>query len=68
MILYKDYIASLLKDKHVRLTCDCLVKLDVSGVVVDHELIGNEIIYIITDVQRLVRIGENTPKLHIEII
>lgn len=68
MILYKDYIKSQLLNKRVRFVSDCIVKIDVTGTVIDTENSGSEIIYIVNTGDRIVKIGENTSKLSIEIL
>jgi len=68
MILYKDYIKSQLLNKRVRFVSDCIVKIDVTGTVIDAENSGSEIIYIVNTGDRIVKIGENTSKLSIEIL
>ena len=68
MTLYKDYIKSQLLNKRVRFVSDCIVKIDVTGTVIDAENSGSEIIYIVNTGDRIVKIGENTSKLSIEIL
>ena len=68
MILYKDYIKSQLLGKRVRFVSDCIVKIDVTGTVIDTENSGSEIIYIVNTGDRIVKIGENTSKLSIEFL
>ena len=64
---YKEFIGNQLKGRTVRFVCDCIVKLDIKGVVVDYEVNNNEIIYFIDTGKKIVKIGENTPKLKIEL-
>lgn len=66
--LYKDYIKNQFLGRTVRFTSDCIVHLDVTGTVVDTDHIGSEIIYIVDVGGRLLKIGENTSKLHIEFV
>ena len=66
MMNYKDYIANILLGKKVRIVCDCIIKLDVCGMISDYEVRDGEIIYYINTGDRVVKIGENTPKLQIE--
>lgn len=68
MTLYKDYIKSQLLNKRVRFVSNCIVKIDVTGTVIDAENSGSEIIYIVNTGDRIVKIGENTSKLSIEIL
>lgn len=67
MIVYKDFIANQLKGKTVRFICDCIIKMDIKGLVADYEITNNEIIYIVDTGDKILKIGENTPKLKIEL-
>lgn len=67
-MLYKDYIQSLFIDRKVRFTSDCIVKLDITGMVVGVEHSGSELIYLVNTGTRIVKIGENTSKLTIEFL
>ena len=44
----KDYIASLFINKTIHVKCDCLLPIDITGIVVDYELIGTEIVICIS--------------------
>lgn len=68
MVNYKEWVASQLKGKKVRMKCDCLIQMDIIGVVVDADTTHNEIIYTVNTDGRYVKVGENTPKLQIEIL
>lgn len=68
MKLYKSYVGDLFKGKQVHVFCDCVIKLDVRGRVVDYTISGTEIIYLVDTGERIIKIGENTPKLKIELI
>lgn len=69
MINYKEHIMSIFKGKAVHFKCDCLLGLDVRGVVVDTEMMGSEIIYILkTKDGKYIKVGENTPGLRIEFL
>lgn len=69
MILYKDWIAEQLKGKKVRFRCDCIVPLDVIGVVVGWSRVSDEIVYQVKveGTPKIVRVGENTHNLMIEV-
>lgn len=67
-MLYKDFIKKQFIGRTVRFTSDCIVRLDITGTVVDTEHSGSEIIYIVDVGGRLMKIGENTSKLCIEFI
>lgn len=62
----KDYIASLFSNKTIHVKCNCLLPIDVTGIVVDYEIIGNEIVLCISKDSKIIRIGLNTPSLQIE--
>ena len=42
--------------------------MDVIGRVIDTELVGSEILYIIDTGTQITKVGENTPKLKIEFL
>ncbi len=66
MVGYKDYIKQQFVGKRVRFMSDCIIKIDVTGVVVDTEQSGSEIMFLVDTGSRIVKIGENTSKLQIE--
>lgn len=71
MTAYKKYIASQLEGKRVRFVCDCVIRIDITGEVVGHELSQHgEIVYkvFVPESNRTVKIGENTHGLAIEIL
>ncbi len=59
---------SLFKGKNVHFECECLLHLNISGTVVDTELINNEIIFILIINKKRIKIGENTPGLKIKFL
>lgn len=63
---YKDYIAKYMLGKKFRFYCDCLIKLDITGIVTKYSINGSEIIYLIETEKGPVKIGENTPNLQIK--
>ena len=63
---FKDYIGKSLKDHKLRFKCDCLVPLDVIGVIKDYEIISGEIIFIVDVNGKIIKIGENHPNLYAE--
>ena len=67
-LLYKSWLKKQFMGRTVRFSSDCIAKLDVTGTVVDTEQSGSEIIYIIHSGDRVIKIGENTPKLCIEFV
>ena len=64
----KHYIADLFKNKTYRFKCDCLVPFDLIGTVKDYEIIGNEIVLLVSVNNKIVHIGLNTSALQIEAI
>ena len=68
MVKYKDYIGSLLVNKTIHFRCDCLINIDITGKVIDYEVNKDEIIYFISVDNKIIKIGENTTGLKIEII
>lgn len=66
-VIYKEFVAQGLTGRTVRFICDCIIRLDVTGVVTGYEMNGSEIVYIVDTGDRRVKIGENTPKLEVEV-
>lgn len=51
--------------KTFRFACDCLMPIDVVGVVKDFEISNNEIIFIVDANGKYIKIGENHPNMTI---
>lgn len=68
MVEYKDYIKGLFLGKRIHFIADCIVKIDIVGTVVDVERSNAELIYVVDSNGKIVRIGENTSKLLIELL
>lgn len=67
MIYINEYIAKQFINKHIHVKCDCLLPIDVSGVVCDYEVVGSEIVlYLKQNDNKIIHIGLNTPSLQIE--
>lgn len=66
MTEFKKYIASQIIGKKLRFRCDCIMKMDIVGVVVDYELISNEIVFSVDVNSKIIKIGENHPDLYIK--
>ncbi len=65
----KTYIANSIVGKKVHFKCDCLLNIDLIGVVKDWELNQNEIIWdVLTESGKVIRIGENHPNMNIEVL
>ena len=68
MIPVKEYIAKQFINNTYHFTCNCIVPIDVTGVVKDYTIAHNEIILLVAvnDRSKLVRIGLNASSLQIE--
>ena len=64
----KDYLAKQLLNETFRFKCNCLDNFDITGKVVDYEIVNNEIVFIINSNNKIIKIGENHPNLEIYII
>ena len=63
----KEYIGKCFVGKTFNFTCNCVMNLNVTGVVTDYEIIGMEIVLIVANHNnKIVRIGLNTPSLSIK--
>lgn len=62
----KDHIAGQFLGKRYHFVCDCLVPLDVTGLVQDYEISGPEILLLVEVGGRIIRIGLNHPTLRVE--
>ena len=65
---YKEYIKNIFIGKKVHFKSDCIVNIDISGIVVDAEYAGPEIIYIVDTGRNVVKVGENMSELQFEFI
>ena len=66
MIEFKYYIAKQLVGHKLHFKCDCLIPLDINGVIKDFEILNNEILFILDVDGKIVKIGENHPNLKVE--
>lgn len=63
----KTYLAESLVGKRYHFKCDCLLNIDVVGIVKGWSMHQGEIIWnVYTDSGKVVRIGENHPNMNIE--
>lgn len=62
----KEYIGKSFVGKPYHFTCNCIMNLDISGVVCDYEIIDNEVVLLVMHADKVVRIGLNTPSLMIK--
>lgn len=66
MIEFKHYIAQQLINKELHFKCDCLIPLDIKGIIKDYSIEGNEIIFKVLVGDRLISISENHPNMKVE--
>jgi hypothetical protein len=66
MIHVKQYIAEQFINKTFHFKCDCLVPLDIVGLVKDYNISNSEIILLVSVNNKIIHIGLNTPSLQIE--
>lgn len=64
----KTYIANLFVNKTYRFKCDCLVPFDIIGTVKDYEIVGHEIVLLVSVNGKVIHIGLNTSALQIETV
>lgn len=64
----KTYIAKMFLNNTYRFKCDCLIPIDVVGIVKDFEISHSEIILHVLVDSKIIHIGLNSPSLHIEIV
>lgn len=60
-----DYMASLLVGKTYHFVCDCIIPLDVTGLVVDYTILNSshEIVFSVNVSGKIIKIGSNHPNL-----
>jgi hypothetical protein len=63
---FKKYIGCKLIGETLRFKCDCVIPVDIVGVIKDIEIVSNEIIFITDCDGRIIKIGENHPNLFVE--
>ena len=69
MIPIKSHLAESLVGRRVHFQCDCVLNIDIIGVVKDWEMNHNEILWdVLTDSGKLIKIGENHPNMNIEVL
>ena len=61
-----DYIGSIFIDKEFHFQCDCLMKMDFVGRVVDYEKNQDEMVLVVSYKDKIIRLGLNHPNLTIE--
>ena len=68
MINIKDYIGQTFIGKSMRLTCDCIMSIDITGECVSYTINNDEIVLMIKTKDRIIPIGLNSPNLKINIL
>ncbi len=63
----KSYMADCLVGKKLHFKCNCLLNIDVVGIVKGWSMYHGEIVWdVYTDGGKFIRIGENHPNMNIE--
>ena len=62
----KDFIAKQFLHQRYHFRCPCIIPLDFIGEIISYEIVSNEIIFHVTNKDRLVKLGINHPNLTIE--
>lgn len=62
----KDHIARQFINNRYHFKCDCIIPLDITGIVTGYEVVGNEIVLLVNSNNKTLHIGLNTSSLHIE--
>lgn len=64
----KDHIGKSFVGKRLHLKCDCLFPFDVTGKCVDYSISANEVILSVDVNGKIMKVGENHPKLQVEVL
>lgn len=67
MVNFKKFVGEQLKGKTVRFFCDCIISMDLVGLVVDYDVVQNEVVFLVNSCGKIVKISENHPNLQIEL-
>ena len=51
--------------KSLHFKCNCIFPLDTIGKIINYELIGNEIVFLVDVGDKQIKIGENHPNLYV---
>lgn len=62
----KDYIGQSFVNRHFHFICNCIMNLDIVGTVCDYEIVGTEVVLLVSNNDKIIRIGLNTPALMIK--
>ena len=66
MLPIKEYIAKQFINNTYHFTCNCVIPIDVIGIVKDYTITNNEIILLVIANDKTIRIGLNAASLQIE--
>ena len=66
MLPIKEYIAKQFINNTYHFTCNCVIPIDVIGIVKDYTITNNEIILLVMTNDKTIRIGLNAASLQIE--
>ncbi len=67
MIPIKSYMADSIVGKKLHFRCDCVLNIDIVGIVKGWSMYHGEIVWdVYTDGGKFIRIGENHPNMNIE--
>ena len=61
----KDYMGKMMVGKTFRFICNCIVSMDITGTIKDYDIVNNEIVFLVESKGKIIKIGENHPKLKI---
>ena len=61
-----DYIGQSFLNKKFRFKCECLMRMDFVGLVVDYEKNQDEMVLVVSNNCKIIRLGLNHPNLTIE--
>lgn len=65
----KSYLAESLVGKKVHFQCDCVLNIDIIGIIKGWGMNQNEILWdVLIDNGKLIKIGENHPNMNIEVL
>ena len=64
----KETFGSLMVGRKARFKCDCLLPIDVTGVVSSFHIESNEIVIVVTTGDRTIKLYENHPNLLVEFL
>ena len=61
----KEYMAKQMIGHHLKFRCDCIVSMNTEGVIKDYSIVDNEIIFLVQVGTKIIKIGENHPKMKV---